>query len=144
MAMRYYVQIKIQERPLSSTGFLGEEINSIEELKAVIKKYGIYKENDGSRYWGDIVTIHFTTASIVDAIKESGKRQYKENGEVNLFSFISILQKCPYKDIDVFYRHDGWIDDNGIIFRWIVSRGEDHHPVYGKLIDVLQELGIEL
>ena len=142
--MRYYVQIKIQERPLSSTGFLGEEINSIEELKAVIKKYGIYKENDGSRYWGDIVTIHFTTASIVDAIKESGKRQYKENGEVNLFSFISILQKCPYKDIDVFYRHDGWIDDNGIIFRWIVSRGEDHHPVYGKLIDVLQELGIEL
>lgn len=35
--MRYYVGIKIQERPLSSTGFLGEEVNSLEELKAVIK-----------------------------------------------------------------------------------------------------------
>ena len=141
--MKYYVSIKIQERPLSSTGFLGEEINSMEELKAAIKKYGIY-ENNGSRYWGDIVKIHFTAASIIDAIKESGERQCKEYGGVNLFSFISILQKCPYKDVDVFYRHDGWIDDNGIIFRWVVSRGEDHHPVYGKLIDVLKELGIEL
>ena len=142
--MKYYVSIKIQERPLSSTGFLGEEVNSMEELKAVIKKYGTYNKNDGSCYWGDIVEIHFTTASIVDAIKESGERQCKENGEVNLFSFISILQKDPYKDVDVFYRPGGWIDDNGITFNWIVSREEDHHPVYGKLVDVLQELDIEL
>ena len=142
--MKYYVNIKIQERPLSSTGFLGEEINSVEELKAVIKKYGTYNENDGSREWGDIVEIHFTTASIVDAVKESGERQCKENGGVNLFSFISILQKDPYKDVDVFYRHYGWIDDNGIIFNWVVSRGGNHYPVYGKLIDVLKELGIEL
>lgn len=42
--------IKIQERQLLTTGFLGE-INSVDELKAVIKKYGIYKEKDGSRYW---------------------------------------------------------------------------------------------
>lgn len=142
--MKYYVSIKIQERPLLSTGFLGEEVNSLEELKAAIKRYGIYNENDGSCEWGDPVMIHFTTASIVDAVKESGDRQCKENGYVNLFSFVSILQKCPYKDVDVFYRHYGWIDDNGIIFRWIITRGEDHHPVYGKLIDVLKELGIEL
>ena len=142
--MRYYVQIKIQERPLSGPGFFGEEINSLEELKAVIKKYGIYKEKDGSLYWGDPVMIHFTEASVIDAVKESGDRQCEENGCVNLFSFVSILQKCPYKDVDVFYRHDEWIDDNGIIFRWIVARGKDHHPVYGKLIDVLKELGIEL
>ena len=142
--MKYYVSIKIQERPLSSTGFLGEEINSLEELKAVIKKYGIYKEEDGSRDWGDIVEIHFTAASIIDAIKESGERQCREKGEVNLFSFVSILQKCPYKDVDVFYRHDEWIDSNGVIFRWLITRGEEQHPVYGKLIDVLKELGIEL
>ena len=142
--MKYYISIKIQERPLSSTGFLGEEINSIEELKAVIKKYGTYNENDGSRYWGDPVKIHFTTASIVDAVKESGERQCKENGGVNLFSFVSILQKCPYKDVNIFYRHDGWIDDNGIIFRWIIAKGEDYKPIYGKLIDVLKELDITL
>lgn len=142
--MKYYVHIKIQERPLSSTGFLGEEINSIEELKAVIKKYGIYKENDGSREWGDIVEIHFTTASVIDAVKESGERQCEENGGVDLFSFVPILQKCPYKDVDVFYCHDGWIDDNGIIFRWIIAKGEDCKPIYGKLIDVLKELGIVL
>lgn len=142
--MRYYVGIKIQERPLSSTGFLGEEVNSLEELKAVIKKYGIYKEKDGSLYWGDPVKIHFTTASVIDAVKESGDRQCQENGYVNLFSFVSMLQKCPYKDVDVFYRHDGWIDDNGRIFRWLITRGEDHQPIYGKLIDVLKELGIEL
>lgn len=142
--MRYYISIKIQERPLLSTGFLGEEVSSIEELKAVIKKYGIYKENDGSRYWGDPVKIHFTTASVIDAVKESGERQCEENGGVDLFSFVSILQKCPYKDVDIFYRHDGWIDDNGIIFRWIITRGEDHQPVYGKLIDVLKELNITL
>lgn len=142
--MRYYVGIKIQERPLSSTGFLGEEVTSLEELKAAIKKYGIYKEKDGSLYWGDPVKIHFTTASVIDAVKESGDRQCKENGCVNLFSFISILQKCPYKDVDVFYRHDGWIDDNGMIFRWLITRGEDQHPVYGKLIDVLKELDITL
>ena len=142
--MKYYVHIKIQERPLLSTGFLGEEINSLEELKAVIKKYGIYKENDGSRYWGDSVKIHFTTASVIDAVKESGERQCEENGGVDLFSFVPILQKCPYKDVYVFYRHDGWIDDNGIIFRWIITRGEDCKPIYGKLIDVLKELGIVL
>lgn len=142
--MRYYISVKIQERPLLSTGFLGEEINSIEELKAVIKKYGIYKEEDGSRYWGDPVKIHFTIASVIDAVKESGDRQCKENGGVNLFSFISILQKCPYKDVDVFYRHYGWIDDHGKIFRWLITRGEDHQPVYGKLIDVLKELDITL
>lgn len=142
--MKYYVNIKIQERPLSSTGFLGEEVNSLEELKAAIKKYGIYKEKDGFLYWGDPVMIHFTKASVIDDVKESGERQCQENGYVNLFSFISILQKCPYKDVDVFYRHDGWIDDNGVIFRWLITRGEDHHPVYGKLIDVLKELGIAL
>lgn len=142
--MKYYVNVKIQERPLSSTGFLGEEINSIEELKAIIKKYGTYMEKDGSRYWGDPVKIHFTTESIIDAVKESGDQQCKENGYVNLFSFISTLQKCPYKDVDVFYRHDGWIDDNGPIFNWIIVRGEEHQPVYGKLIDVLKELNIEL
>lgn len=142
--MRYYVGIKIQERPLSSTGFLGEEVTSLEELKAVIKKYGIYKEKDGSLYWGDPVMIHFTTASVIDAVKESGDRQCKENGCVNLFSFISILQKCPYKDVDVFYRHDGWIDDNGEIFRWLITRGEDSQPIYGKLVDVLKELDITL
>lgn len=142
--MKYYVNIKIQERPLSSTGFLGEEINSLEQLKAIIKKYGTYKEKDGSLYWGDPVKIHFTTASVIDAVKESGDRQCKENGYVNLFSFVSILQKCPYKDVDIFYRHDGWIDDNGIIFNWIIFRGENHQPIYGKLIDVLKELGIEL
>lgn len=142
--MKYYVNIKIQERPLSSTGFLGEEINSIEELKAAIKKYGTYKGIDELHYWGDIVEIHFTTASIIDAIKESGDQQCKENGGVNLFSFISILQKDPYKDVDIFYRHAGWIDDKGIIFNWVVSRGEDNHPVYGKLMDVLKELDIEL
>lgn len=142
--MKYYVHVKIQERPLLSTGFLGEEINSMDELKAVIKKYGIYKEKDGSRYWGDPVKIHFTTASIIDAVKESGERQCEENGGVDLFSFVPILQKCPYKDVYVFYRHDGWIDDNGTIFRWIITRGEDCKPIYGKLIDVLKELGIEL
>ena len=142
--MRYYVQIKIQERPLSGPGFFGEEINSLEELKAVIKKYGIYKEKDGSLYWGDPVIIHFTEASVIDAVKESGNRQCEENGCVNLFSFVSILQKCPYKDVDVFYRHDEWIDSNGVIFRWLITRGEEQHPVYGKLIDVLKELGIEL
>lgn len=142
--MKYYVHIKIQERPLSSTGFLGEEVTSLEELKAAIKKYGIYKEKDGSLYWGDPVMIHFTEASVIDAVKESGDRQCKENGYVNLFSFISTLQKCPYKDVDVFYRHDGWIDDNGIIFRWLITRGEDQQPIYGKLVDVLKELGIEL
>lgn len=142
--MKYYVHVKIQERPLSSTGFLGEEINSMEELKAAIKKYGTYRENDGSRYWGDPVKIHFTTASVIDAVKESGERQCEENGGVDLFSFVPILQKCPYKDVYVFYRHDGWIDDNGIIFRWIITRGEDCKPIYGKLIDVLKELGIVL
>lgn len=142
--MRYYVQIKIQERLLSGPGFFGEEINSLEELKAVIKKYGIYKEKDGSLYWGDPVMIHFTEASVIDAVKESGNRQCEENGCVNLFSFVSILQKCPYKDVDVFYRHDEWIDSNGVIFRWLITRGEEQHPVYGKLIDVLKELGIEL
>ena len=142
--MRYYVQIKIQEIPLSGPGFFGEEINSLEELKAVIKKYGIYKEKDGSLYWGDPVMIHFTEASVIDAVKESGNRQCEENGCVNLFSFVSILQKCPYKDVDVFYRHDEWIDSNGVIFRWLITRGEEQHPVYGKLIDVLKELGIEL
>lgn len=142
--MRYYVNTKIQERPLLGPGFFGEEVNSLNELKAVIKKYGIYKEKDGSLYWGDPVKIHFTTASVIDAVKESGDRQCKENGYVNLFSFVSILQKCPYKDVDIFYRHDGWIDDKGIIFNWVVSRGEDNNSVYGKLVDVLKELGIEL
>lgn len=142
--MKYYVHIKIQERPLLSTGFLGEEVNSLEELKAVIKKYGIYKEKDGSRHWGDPVKIRFTTASIIDAIKESGYKQCQENGGVNLFSFVPILQQCPYRDVDVFYRHDGWIDDNGEVFRWLIAKGDDYSPVYGKLIDVLNELGIEL
>lgn len=129
---------------MSGPGFFGEEINSLEELKAVIKKYGIYKENDGSLYWGDPVMIHFTEASIIDAVKESGDRQCKENGYVNLFSFVSMLQKCPYKDVDVFYRHDGWLDSGGRLFRWLITRGEDPQPIYGKLIDVLKELGIEL
>lgn len=142
--MKYYVSIKIQERPLRSTGFLGKEINSLDELKAAIKKYGTYNKNDGSLYWGDPVKIHFTTASVIDAVKESGDRQCKEDGGVNLFSFVSILQKCPYKDVDVFYRHDGWIDDNGMIFRWLIAKGEDYKPIYGKLIDVLKELDIAL
>ena len=142
--MRYYVHVKIQERPLSGPGFLGEEVNSLEELKAVIKKYGVYREKDGSLYWGDPVKIHFTKASVIDAVKESGDRQCKENGYVNLFSFIAILQKCPYKDVDIFYRHYGWIDSDGRLFRWIITRGEDQQPVYGKLVDVLKELGIAL
>lgn len=125
------------------TGFLGAEFSTKEELLELLRKYAFIKK-DGVRYWPKYVRLSFSLASTISSIKEEGNRQAKENGVVNLFTACLAAKKDPFYGIHIYYHPAGWVDENGNVFKFMVEKGEELTPYYGRLFNVLKELDIEI
>ena len=122
------------------TGFMGEEFSTKKELLELLRKYAFIKK-DGVRYWPKYIKLSFSLASTISSIKEEGNRQAKENGAVNLFT---ASKKDPFYGIHIYFRPTGWLDENGNVFKFMVEKGEELTPNYGRLSNILKELGIEI
>ena len=125
------------------TGFLGEEFSTKKELCELIRKY-VTIEKDGVRYWREYIKLSFSLASTISSIKEEGNRQAKKNDVVNLFTACLAAKKDPFYGIHIYFRPAGWLDENGNVFKFVVEKGEELTPNYGKLSNILKELGIEI
>ena len=118
--MRYIVNINPitnlsnDENFFFGTGFLGAEFSTKKELIELLHKYAIIKKN-GVRYWPKYIRLSFSPA--------------KED---------------PFYGIRIYYRPTGWFDENGNVFRFMVEKGEKLIPNYGRLFNILKELGIEI
>lgn len=71
------------------TGFMGAEFSTMDDLKALLRKYATF-EKDGKRYWRVEIKMSFSLQSSVQAFKAEGDRQAKENGIVELFSCMAV------------------------------------------------------
>lgn len=136
--MKYTVNIKAADFKdgLFGTGFFGEDFSSVEELKAIFRKYGPKK---------NVVTkITISSAETTSAIKEFGNNLAAKGQNINIFSLAAIAKKDKFKDIVIYYLPGGWYDDKGV-FKFILEKGEKIVPQYGKkLTDILRELGVQL
>ena len=97
------------------TGFLGAEFSTKEELLELLRKYAFIKK-DGVRYWPKYVRLSFSLAA----------------------------KKDPFDGIHIYFCPTGWFDENGNVFKFMVEKGEELTPYYGRLFNVLKELGIEI
>ena len=126
------------------TGFMGAEFSTIDELRSLLHKYATY-EKDGKKYWREEIKMTFSLQSSVQAFKEEGDRQAKENGFVNLFSIGARLRKDPFHGIEIIYRPSKWVDEKGNVFAFILIKGDEVIPQKKKLRDILrEELGMEI
>lgn len=147
--MRYVVNIDPITNSLSDknfffgTGFVGAEFSTKKELLQLLREYATI-EKDGVRYWREYIKLSFSLASTISSIKEEGNRQARENGVVNLFTTCLAAKKDPFYGIHIYYRPAGWLDENGNIFKFVVEKGKKLTPNYGKLSNILKELGIEI
>lgn len=147
--MRYVVDINPITNLLSDknfffgTGFMGAEFSTKKELTELLRKYATIKKN-GIRYWRQYIKLSFSLASTISSIKEEGNRQAKENGVVNLFTACLAAKKDPFYGIHIYYHPAGWVDENGNVFKFAVEKGKELTPNYGKLSNILKELGIEI
>lgn len=123
------------------TGFFGAEFDTFEELKQLLRKYATY-ERDGRRYWRKVIKITFSLNSTFSSVKAEGDRQCEENGMVNLFSAVAAYRKDPFHKYTLFFRPSKWQDNKGI-FSFLLQEGKgDPMPRYGKLSEILKEIGI--
>lgn len=147
--MRYIVNIDPITNLLSDknfffgTGFMGAEFSTKKELLQLLREYATI-EKDGVRYWREYIKLSFSLASTISSIKEEGNRQARENGVVNLFTTCLAAKKDPFYGIHIYFRPAGWLDENGNVFKFVVEKGEELTPNYGKLSNILEELGIEI
>lgn len=147
--MRYIINIDPITNLLSDenfffgTGFMGAEFSTKEELLQLLHEYATF-EKDGVRYWQKYIKLSFSLASTISSIKEEGNRQAKENGIVNLFTACLAAKKDPFYGIHIYYHPVGWLDENGNVFKFVVEKGKKLTPNYGKLSNILKELGIEI
>lgn len=101
------------------TGFMGAEFSTMDDLKALLRKYATFEKE--------------------------GDRQAKENGIVELFSCMAACAKDPFRGISIIYRPSKWIDKDGSEFAFILVKGNEVIPQKNKkLRDILRELGIEI
>lgn len=128
------------------TGFMGAEFSSIDELRSLLHKYATFEKDDGKRYWREEIKMTFSLQSSVQAFKEEGDRQAKENGIVDLFSCMKSCAKDPFRKISIIYRPSRWIDEDGDTFAFILIKGDEVIPQKNKkLRDILrEELGMEI
>ena len=126
------------------TGFMGEEFSTIDELRSLLHKYATFEKN-GKSYWREEIKMTFSLQSSVQAFKEEGDRQAKENGVVNLFSCIAACAKDPFRKISIIYRPSRWIDEDGDTFAFILIKGDEVIPQKNKkLRDILRSIGMEI
>ena len=126
------------------TGFMGAEFSTIDELRSLLHKYATFEKN-GKSYWREEIKMTFSLQSSVQAFKEEGDRQAKENGFVNLFSIGARLRKDPFHGIEIIYRPSRWIDEDGDTFAFILIKGDEVIPQKNKkLSNILRELGMEI
>lgn len=136
--MKYTVNIKAADFKdgLFGTGFFGEDFSSVEELKAIFRKYGPKK---------NVVTkVTISSAETTSAMKEFGNNLAAKGQNINLFSLAAIAKKDKFKTIVIYYLPGGWHDDKGV-FKFVLEKGEEIMPQYGKkLTNILRELGVQL
>lgn len=123
------------------TGFFGAEFDTFEELKQLLKKYATF-ERDGKRYWRKVIKMTFSLNSTFSAVKAEGDRQCQENGMVNLFSAVAAYRKDPFHKYTIFFCPGKWQDNKGIFSFLLQEDRKDPEPRYGKLREILKEIGI--
>lgn len=120
----------------SGTGFFGEDFSSIEDLKAIFRKYAV----DPTA----VYKLSFSLSSIKKSMIANGNEQARKNGNVDLFTVFAEASRNPFKDIVIFYCRCGWIDEHGLC-KFILDDTKELKPQYGKkLSTILREIGMEI
>lgn len=125
------------------TGFLGAQFDTFEELKELLLEYATF-ERDGKKYWRKVIKITFSLGSTISSIKKEGDRQCEENGMVELFSLAAAYRKDPLAKYTIYFRPSKWQDSKGTFSFLLQEDRKDPVPKYGKLREVLKEIGITL
>ena len=131
------------------TGFFGEEFETLDELKAIIRKYVCKEQSKPSMAQYDF-KLAFSTAATVTAMKEAGSRQAEENGMVDLFGVAALAAKDPlYGKHVYFFRQTRCLKETpDKAFHYIIEEQDQYRPVYAingqALPAVLQMLGVVL
>ena len=123
------------------TGFMGEEFDTHEELKALLLKYATYQK-DGKAFWREEIKMTFSLGTTLEKFKSEGDRQCKENGFVNLFTAALACKSDPFRGIEIIYRPSKWVDKDGNEFAFVLIKGDEVIPQSKKLSEILKGIGM--
>lgn len=124
--------------PFIGTGFLGEDFSTREELRKIILKHA-FKEVNGKYSSIAPFKLTFFDSTTTTKIREKGNSQ-AEKGNVNLLSFLPIINKDPFKGIEIYYNSSGFTIGEG---NWCICKN-NKYTTKSRLTDALAELGIIL
>lgn len=136
--MKYTINISAADPRdgIVGPGGLGAFFSSVEDLKAIFKKYITRKDM--------VVRITISSAETTYAIKEYGDNLAAKGQNIYLFALAAIAKKDKFSGIRIYYRPGGWYDKNGE-FKFILKRGDKTIPQYNKkLAPILRELGVQI
>ena len=128
------------------TGFFGEEFSSLEEFREIVRKH-VCTDKERPLYTTKNFKLNFSLATTIDSMKEEGNRQCRENGMVELFSVAAKMQKDPFIGKEVYYLVGGrYESDPSQVFYYVMydKNTKQYTPIYGKMKDVLEAVGITL
>lgn len=123
------------------TGFMGEEFDTHEELKELLRKYATYQK-DGKSFWRSEIKMTFSLGTTLEAFRAEGDRQCKENGFVNLFTAALACKSDPFRGIEIIYRPSKWVDKDGNVFAFVLIKGDKIIPQFKKLSEILKDIGL--
>ena len=123
------------------TGFMGEEFDTHEELKALLLKYATYQK-DGKAFFFFLIKMTFSLGTTLEKFKSEGDRQCKENGFVNLFTAALACKSDPFRGIEIIYRPSKWVDKDGNEFAFVLIKGDEVIPQSKKLSEILKGIGM--
>ena len=128
------------------TGFFGEEFSSLEEFREIVRKH-VCTDKERPLYTTKNFKLNFSLATTIDSMKEEGNRQCCENGMVELFSVVSKMKHDPFVNKEVYFFVKGkYESDPSKVFHYLMydKDTEKYTPIYGKMKDVLEAVGITL
>ena len=128
------------------TGFFGEEFSSLEEFREIVRKH-VCTDKERPLYTTKNFKLNFSLASTVNSMKEEGNRQCRENGMVELFSVAAKMKNDPFVNKEVYFFVRGkYESDPSKVFHYLMydKDTEKYTPIYGRMKDVLEAVGITL
>lgn len=122
------------------TGFWGEEINTHDDLKNVIKQYWKDKKTNNYRP----LRLTFSLGENIAKARAIGDKQASKGETVNMFSVLGALSDDPFRGKALYFSGYGFKGHEDS--RWMFVDKDEHKTFFPgeKLSQVLPKLGIIL
>ena len=122
------------------TGFWGEEINTHEELKSILKQYWRDKKTNNYRPF----KLTFSLGENIAKAKSIGNKQASEGKTVNMFSVLGVLCNDPFRGKKLYFSGYGFKGHEDS--HWMLVDKDEQKTFFPgeKLSQILPKLGIIL